>query len=384
MAGDKIGRKTALLLCTPLLISSWITIALANSIYLFYLARVLSGIGDGCLFAMLPTYVGEIATPKVRGTWGNLMMISLFFGQMLVNIAGGFLDIKTTAYVMVITPILFFATFIFMPESPYYYLKHNRKEEARKSLQRLRRKSDVEDELKELEMNVLRQESEPGNFLDLFKNSVNRKAFFISVFLRFAQKFSGLFAFSIYCQYLFEQTGSRISPTVSAIIFTGSLAFMVALTSYLMDKFGRRKCTIISSMGCAILLASESLFFFFKDYKRADVTSLTWLPLVGLVLYIVTFSLGLGLVPTLMQSELFSTSIKAKSMPGTTIAQNVFVSLSSKICQELITNFGLMVMFLFFSVCCLVSAVVAYFVLPETKGKTLEEVQQMLKCKRLR
>lgn len=379
LVSDKFGRKTALLSIALPHLLSWIVTIFANSIWLFYVARVFSGIADGCLFTLLAMYLGEVATPKVRGSWGNVMTFAIYFGQMVINVVGGYCDIVTTAYILLPVPIVFFVIFSQMPESPYYLLMKNRQDEARKCLQVLRRKTDVEDELSQLQAAVIRQMSESGEFKDLFFHPVYRRALLIAAFLRTAQQFSGLFAFSIYAQYLFDQTGGELSATTSAIIFSGVLALMNGITSCTMDKFGRKISMVTSCTGCSIVLAIEAVFFYLKEHTEADLSSITWLPLTGLILYIIAYSCGLGLTPTLMQAELFSANIKAKGIPAITVAHNIYLSAATKICQYLMTNFGLFSTFCFFGVCAGLCGVVSYFVVPETKGKTLEEIQLMLK-----
>jgi MFS family permease len=105
---DTIGRKYSLLLIAFPHIISLILIANAKSVYVFYVSRFITGLGDSCLFASLPIYVGEISTPKVRGTWGNLMTFLIYLGQLSINVIGSYTTIATAAYICLVFPIFFY------------------------------------------------------------------------------------------------------------------------------------------------------------------------------------------------------------------------------------------------------------------------------------
>lgn len=307
------------------------------------------------------------------------MAVAIYLGIVSVNIVGGYLDIRTAGYVLIPMPVIFFVLFAFMPESPYYLLMKNEEEAARTSLQILRQSSNVEKEFKKLTLDVQRQNSEPGKWTDLFKNKANLKGLLACIFTRGAQQFSGMSAFNVYTQYLFQQSGGELSSTVSSIIFTSVVACMTAIASPILDKLGRKYAMLISSGGCAIVLASEAVYFYLKENNLVDVTDVRWYPLAGMIMYVVVFSIGMGLVPTLILSEMFSTSVKGKGLCLTNIFFQIFVMIGTKIFQVLSSNFGFYSPFLLFSVCCVFSTFLTFYLVPETKGKTLEEIQMSVK-----
>ncbi|EFA06749.1 facilitated trehalose transporter Tret1 [Tribolium castaneum] len=378
---DQIGRKHTLILIAIPHIVALVLISVAQSVYIFYIARFVTGIGDACLFASLPIYVAEITTPKVRGTWGNFMTFLIYIGQLTINVVGSYTSVVMTAYICLIFPVFFLCTFIFMPETPYYYLIKNRTEDARLSLRKLRRKQDVEEELNKLKADVARQMSESATWRDVFTIVSNRKAVYAGVFLRASQQLGGYSSFSVYTQYIFLKSGGDVSASTSSIIFMGLCAGLNMCAGFTLDRIGRRRSYFLSLLLCGSVLLCEAVYFILEQFygDQVDVQVVNWIPLVGMISYVIFYSFGLGIVPTLMLGELFSASIKGKGLFVLNIVFGLLVSGSTKLFHILDTSFGLFAPFLFFSVSCFLSAILSLYVVPETKGKTLEEIQQSLK-----
>lgn len=382
---DTIGRKYSLLTTVIPHTVSWILLATANDMYVFYISRLITGIADACMFSTMPTYIGEISTPKVRGTWGNTLMLSFLLGQVAMNTSGGFLSIKSNAWLYFCVPLLFMLLSYFIPESPYFLIMKGRDEDAKQSLQFLRHTKNVDKELAKLKSDVARQMSESGNWKDLFIITSNRKAFYIGAFLRTAQQLSGILCFMSYSKYIFQQAGGNISSTESSIIFSSACLLSNFCSSMILDKIGRRPAMVTSLFGCTIFLFAEAAYFYISsDYTNIDASTYSWIPLTGMIFYVIFYSIGLGVVPTLALTEMFSTSIKGKGVCVLNILFSILVSAVNKIFQLLESNFGMYSALLFFSVCSFCNGVAAIYVVPETKGKTLEEIQQSLKSRKER
>ncbi|XP_018328947.1 facilitated trehalose transporter Tret1-like isoform X2 [Agrilus planipennis] len=376
---DRIGRKRVLILSGPVHFAAYVLIYFGRTVTPFYISRFLSGLGDAILWASLPVYVAEISEPHVRGTWGNVPAISGYVGQVLINVLGSYLHLQTSTILSAIVPVVFCCAFAFMPESPYFLLARGRHEEAQKSLRLLRGGQNCDDEYKQLTRDVNRQLSETGTLKDLFLIKSNRRALFIAVGARAASQMSGIAAFTVHTQYLFEQAGQNISKELSSITFSAVLLVLATLGAFYQDKFGRRPLMIGSCLGCGFILLVETVYFYLNDKTSVDLSGLRWVPLAGMILYLFCFSFGLSLIPSLLVGELFSTSIKANAMIVTNIFFDGFICVITKVFQTLTYNFGLYVPFLIFTVSCFINAIRSYLFLLETRGKTLEEIQQMLK-----
>lgn len=376
---DKIGRKATLLsIAVPYTLSIVLT-ATARNIYLFYIARLLFGLGDACIISTLPSYIGEVAVPEVRGFWGNSPACFGLLGQLVINTVGGYLDIATAAWIMLFFPIFYFVAFSFAPESPYFYIVKSNRKDAKRVLQRLRGCEVVDDELLAIEKAIQRQMSETCTWKELLKSESNRKGLLAAAFLRSSQMLSGMACFAAYNQYIFQKSAGNLSAANSSIIFNAFSLVCTVSAMYFIDRLGRRKVVIVSLVGCGLSLACVSTYFYIEEKNFSLITSFQWIPLVGMTSYIALYSFGMSTVPTLMLGELFSASVKAKALTVLIFVAGTWICITTKLFQLLNTHFGMYTPFAFFTVCCFCSAILAYFLIPETKGKTLEEIQLGLK-----
>uniref|UniRef100_A0A1Y1MWM7 Major facilitator superfamily (MFS) profile domain-containing protein n=1 Tax=Photinus pyralis TaxID=7054 RepID=A0A1Y1MWM7_PHOPY len=374
-----IGRKPIIWFMAIPQALSWILIAEAKSITAIYIARVLNGIGEGILFSIAMAYVGEISTPAVRGTWGNMITCSVALGQLSIAAVIASMDIVTAAYIHLFAPLLQILLVPFLPESPHYLMKKGERENAKIALMRLRWKTDVDCELSAMSESIERQRSEAGSFKDLFWIPANRRALLLVLSLRTFQQLSGITAFVIYAQYIFELSGARsVSDEVSTIIVFASLFLFLLVCLPVAGKYSRRLLLTASSTGCTICLLINVVYFYIQEETEVDVSDISWIPLLVMVGYIAFLSIGLLPLPVLMIGELFALSIKNHGMFVSTVYLALIMIAFPKILQLLLSNFSLYVTFLFFTVSCFFSTIFCWFCVPETKGKTLEEIQQLL------
>ncbi|KAJ8962516.1 hypothetical protein NQ318_000907 [Aromia moschata] len=377
---DIIGRKPTMLVSALPYIAAFILAAVAKNIWVFYASRLFTGIGDGLVFSTVPMYIGEISTPKVRGAWGNALTFAIYLGQLLITIIGSYCSVEVTSYICICVPIAFLLLSFFIPESPYYHIMKGNFDAAKDTLRKLTGVEDVEEAFLQLKSDVHRQMSETGTWKDLFFVDSNRKALFAGVFLRTSQQLSGIGTFAVYTQYIFAKSGGDLSPEVSSIIFFGVICIFNLVGAYTLDIFGRRKSYIVSISFGGVVLFVEAFYFFAEQHDIGiNITSFNWIPITGMLLYVVFYSIGVGIVPTLMLGELFSASIKSKGLGLLAVCFGLLVCIITKLFHVMTTNFGLYSPFLLFSLSSLTSTVLALYLIPETKGKTLEEIQQSLK-----
>lgn len=375
---DSIGRKKTLMLIAAMQFITWLLIAFGNSKATFFLARILNGIEDSCAFAALPSYISEVATPKIRGTWGNTIAFLVYFGNFIMNVVGTYCSIPVTSMIFAVIPLVFLVVFAFFPESPYYLLITGRDNEARTALSLLR-SGDIDGELMQLKADIDRQLSESGGYKDLFTIPSNRRAVLVGAFVRGAQQFSGITVFLMYAQLIFQESAGEVSASMCAIIFSAFMVFTNLISSCLIDIIGRRLSMFISSLGCAVFLAIQAVYYYLKSYSDIDVENLRLVPLICMVVFIIFYSLGLGVVPTLMLGELFSSRIKGKALCLMNLSFGVYIASSSGLFSLFMVNYGLSAAFGFFALCCFTTSLLSYMLVPETRGKTLEEIQQLFR-----
>ncbi|XP_076272773.1 facilitated trehalose transporter Tret1-like [Rhynchophorus ferrugineus] len=376
---DRIGRKNCMLMTAPGYLLAWIMVAFAKSIWELYVARFISGWADGLVFTAFPMYLGEIASYDIRGLLGSSIQLSMITGMLIINIIGSYMTIMHTALVSAILPAIFFATFVFMPESPYYLVMKGRIDDATKSLQLFRQTRDVSVELNRVSDVVKEEQEQAGKFYELFTVASNRKAALIVFGLRAIQQFSGTTIITFYAQSIFQEASGNMSPsTASTIYFT--LQLICAFTSsFLVDKVGRKPLLLVSIIGSGVALSLEGTYFFLSNNTTVDVSNLKIVPLAALLGYVIIFNIGMGVIPVLFLGEMFPTSVKAFALCLADIWFGLIVTGVAKFFQIMQDGFGISVPFFAFAGCCVVGLVFICLVVPETKGKTLEDIQNELK-----
>lgn len=381
MLVDKIGRKNTTLLMAPWVSLCFIGIAFSTTIWQITGLRFVIGSVEGALYTVLPMYIGEISDPKIREFLTSIIALAAITGTLFINIIGSFLDIFLSSLICACIPVIHMIAFALVPESPYYYTKRGNFESAKRSLRILRGRADVDMEMDSIAKAVVRQEraSHKAGFLDLFTVASNRRACFIFIIVCLTNKFSGKNPCMFYTETIFKESGSSIDTTLSVIVYCGVELIAVAITTiFVINRFGKRMLLITSSAGCSLSVLSLAMFFFFKDFGF-DIQYVFWLPITALVSYNIMFSIGLSFGMVTVLSELFPTNVKAKALCIADTFSVLMGVIVSKIFQISVDEIGSMAYpFLFFSACSLVGCIMIVKNMPETKGKTLEEIQQLL------
>ncbi|MBQ5153989.1 MFS transporter, partial [Macrococcus caseolyticus] len=195
-------------------ILGWVLVIVANSVALLYVARMFSGLGYGIVYTVAPMYTGEIATNQVRGALSTLITLMNKVGILAQYCIGPFVSMQTLAAINLILPVTFVITFIFLPESPYYYLKFERSERAERSLRNLR-SGDIRTELKSIELNVQEDMKNRGTWGDLITEATNRKAMWITLGIFTIQQLCGSASVVAYAQVIFNCTTSPVTSNIT-------------------------------------------------------------------------------------------------------------------------------------------------------------------------
>ncbi|CAH1111668.1 unnamed protein product [Psylliodes chrysocephalus] len=375
---DILGRKKIILITSVPLWIGWITIGLAKSSTALFVARFVAGISSGLSFSTVPMYLAEIAEPKIRGLVTSLCPVCVVLGVLSINVIGSIFTIDTTAYLASSLPLILFITFIWMPESPSYLLQKSKREKAIKVLNLLREKNEAVEELDRITKS-LAESTEEGRLVDLFMDKTNRKAVLIAYGLRTIQQCCGATALTFYCKTIFQESESILSSNVSTIIYFSLQLLVSILAIFLVDIYGRKPLLLVSTIGTTLTLFSMSFYLFMKDHTGIMVSHLKYLPLIALFLNIIFFSVGVRIVPLLMMGEVFSRKIKGKALCVGTIYYSILAMIFAKVFYDTKEAYGLFVPFFGFSVLSFCSIFFVTFLVPETKGLNLEEIQEILK-----
>ncbi|CAH1375889.1 unnamed protein product, partial [Tenebrio molitor] len=382
--GEKYGRKIGLLAISIPHIISYLTLAFSRTVYLYYFARLLGGIAVGGGYTLLPMYVAEVAEDSNRGMLSATLSIFWTFGNLIPYVIGPYTPIVWFNVILACIPTAFFILFfLIVPESPYYLIEKNRIPQAEQTLMKLRshNKKVVETDIERIKLELKKNEQKE-NFFDLFKSKVYIKGLVISLVLIIAQQLSGVNAVLFYTQEIFEAAGANgMSPEISSIII-GLVIFLSSFgTLFLSDRLGRRLLILISLLGVFFTHLAFGIFFYLQSSTEVDVTPISWLPLLSLIVYFVLFVIGIGPLPWTVSSELFPTSVRPYAATLVSCACWTTSFIVTKFFNDLNESIGQGETFWLFGGFCFVAWIFSIFFLPETKGKSFQQIQEILKNK---
>ncbi|KAL1490667.1 hypothetical protein ABEB36_013325 [Hypothenemus hampei] len=375
-----LGRKVCMIISAFVGSICWTILLTTHSVTLVFVARFFQGMAGDMCFVAAPMYIAEIAEPKIRGFLSATIYLMMLTGILLVYSVGAYAPYVCVPIVGMVLCLTQVVLFPLMPESPYYLIYQNKKENAKKSLVRLRGKGmDIEEEIADMEKAVERQKTEKGRLQDLFLIKSNRRGMMIMTILNGTQHFVGISVMLMNLHIILNEAGSvYLDTSVAAIIFAVFMLIAATIASMIIDKFGRKILLIISAILTGIILLIIAVYFHLKNLHY-DVISISWIPAVGVMIYAATFKFGLGLVPIVVTAEVFPTTIKAIGMTFADVVYVIASIISIFIYSALYNNYGMHMPFYLFGCWSFVTVFFVYFCVPETKGKSLDEIQLMLK-----
>ncbi|KAG5863141.1 hypothetical protein JTB14_022046 [Gonioctena quinquepunctata] len=375
---DKFGRKIVILGLALSFFINWLIIGLSVNLTMVLIARFFAGIGLGGICVVAPMYIGEMAEASNRGIFGSFFQLFLSSGILFCCVVGYFTNWLGLALLLGMTPIIFGVSFIFMPETPMYLVSQNNLKKAEANLKELRGSMhDVTAELREIEQEFLETQQRKATLKDVIFDRANLRAVISMVGVLAFQQLSGINALVFYTVTIFQAAGTSISPFLSAIMINLVQVIVSYFSIMVIERANRKFFLMISSVGMMLCLTTLGMFFHLK-LLEVDTSRLSLLPLGSLMLYMVAFSIGFGPVPWMLLGEIFAPDIKGIAS-GIGILTNWIVATVVTISFPLMnSHFGNHVTFYTLGCIMALATVFVHYVVPETKGKTLAEIQEAL------
>lgn len=342
------------------------------------IGRFLCGVSAGCYSYVLPIYVGEISSNEVRGSMLAMFQVGLNAGVLFVFTVGHFAPLLALNIICGSLSILYTAWFFLLPESPVLLISHEREHDAKRSLKRLRgKKFNVNNEIDYLKHQDEDLRAQQKTFKEVFSTKSTKKAFIIIMLQFVFFQMSGINVVLFYSTTIFTAAGIGLASGIASII-VASLQFATSLASLaVVDRFGRKIMLSISNSFMALSLIGIGTYFTLSDAGN-DVGHLDWLPITSLSIFVVAFALGMGPVSYILLGELFMQDAKAFVAPiGQTV--NLLLTFTIGLTFPMLTDLiGSGPTFFMFSGFCFLALIFTIFVIPETKGKSMEEIQNLL------
>ncbi|BFG15219.1 hypothetical protein CerSpe_014930 [Prunus speciosa] len=372
---DFLGRKGAMRVSSVICIVAWLAIYFSQGALSLDTGRFLTGYGIAAFSYVVPVFIAEIAPKNLRGGLATLNQLFIVTGGSFAFIVGTIINWRALALVATVPCLILLLGVCFVPESPRWLAKVGRDKEFEVALQKLRgNNADISDEMTEIQEYIATLNSLPkASILDLFQ-SRNILAVIIGVGLMVVQQFAGINGVQFYASETFESAG--VSSKIGTIAYACLQVAITLVGALLMDKTGRRVLVMVSAagmfVGCMLAGTSFSL--------KGQGLLLDWVPIIavsGVLIYVAFFSIGMGAGPWVIMSEIFPIDIKG--VGGSLV---VLVNWSGAWIVSYTYNFLMRwsspgTYFLYSAVCLLTILFVAKIV-PETRGKTLEEIQASL------
>ena len=368
---NKFGRKKTLIWIGVLFLVSAVGSAFANDPYTFAFFRFLGGLGIGASTIAAPAYVSEIAPANDRGRLVSLYQFNIVLGILMAFLSNYLLrDAGENAWRWMIGimafPALFYTIIVFtIPESPRWLLSKSRIAEAKLILQKIHPTANIGNLVQELQIdkNESRNQRHETIFLKKY-----RFPLMLAFFIAFFNQFSGINAFLYYAPRIFAEAGLGESTALISSVGIGLINLIFTLFGvFLIDKLGRKVLMYIGSVGYIVSLGLVSAAFFLK-WQGMQVP-------IFLFLFIASHAIGQGAVIWVFISEIFPNHLRANGQAFGSSVHWILAAIIPSMIPFLFSTIGAGTVFLIFAVMMFFQLLFVIFMMPETKGKTLEELQ---------
>ena len=376
---DKLGRKKVLMISAFAFAISSVGILIPSAIEYFILFRFIGGIGIGIASILAPMYISEIAPADIRGRLISIYQLGIVTGILLIYfVNAGIAGLHDDAWNVdsgwrwmfgsgLVPSVIFIFLLLPIPESPRWLSKQNRWNEADAILAKVNGRENADKEIISIRESLTEKQAP---FSDLMKPGL-RTALIIGIVLSVFSQITGINVIMYYAPEIFKATGSGSSSALMQTVWVGSINLLLTIIAIkYVDKLGRKKLLLIGSAGMAVCLAIVGLAFY-TDSAGGD-----WV-LAGILLYISFFAISLGPLTFVVVAEIFPNHIRGRAMSVAIFFLWLSVYVVSQTFPMLLESIGSAYTFWIYMITSVMAFVFIWKVVPETKGKTLEQIQEM-------
>jgi MFS transporter, SP family, arabinose:H+ symporter len=376
---DRWGRRKALFICAMLYAVSGLLSAVPQNFSQFLLARLLSGLGIGASSMICPVYIAELAPAQWRGRLGSMFQLGIVTGIFVTLFVNGQIqsagnDAWNTRFgwrwmlaAEAVPAIFLFGLLFYAKESPRWLLQAGRETEAASILESISGTGEAREEIKAVHAAL---EQEESSFFDLLSQSRFRKPLIIAVLLMAFSQFSGINAIMYYSTKIFTTAGVGVkdSFTASAVVGLVNLLFTFVAIAFI-DRAGRRPLLLIGLTAQVVALGAVG-WMFKSGVQGAGL-------LVAIVTFIAAFAMALGPIPWILCSEIFPLRVRGRAMSIATFVIWLSCYIVAQTFPMLNDNpkVGPASTFWIYAGCSLAALVFVAAIVPETRGRTLEEIE---------
>lgn len=387
---DRTGRKPALISAAALFMISAIGTAASPGFALLIIARLLGGMAVGIASNVVPLYISEIAPANIRGRLVTCYQLAITVGILFAYIsnalilnfadsATGFMAEGIFGYLLIdetwramfgveaLPALIFLAGLFIIPESPRWLIHQNRHSEAESVWRQITGEKDAEKSILAIRETL---QDVSGTYRELFQPGL-RVALIIGILLPVFSQFSGINAIIYYGPRILNEAGVELSSAMYSQILLGFANMLFTFIAvWKVDSLGRRPLYLVGTAGAAICLATTGYFFYI------GATGSVFL-LGSVIAFLAFFAFSIGPLKFVIASEIFPNRIRGRALALSIMAMWIADTMVGQITPMLLSAGGAAFTFWFFAFFCAAAFLFIYKMVPETKGKSLEEIQKM-------
>jgi sugar porter (SP) family MFS transporter len=375
---DRFGRKKVLLVTALLFATGAIGAASAPTIPAIIAFRMIIGVAIGVASYTAPLYISEISPPDMRGALVSLNQLMITCGivvSYLVDLAltlGGN-EWRWMFGLGALPAIILIIGMLVLSESPRWLISRNRIDEARASLGKIMSAQKVEEEINDIQKSFT---IKTGSWKNVIEPWV-RPALVVGIALAFFQQVTGINTIIYYAPTIFEFAGfGSHKVSILATVGVGTVNVLMTIVAiWFLDRLGRKPLLYIGLVGMALSLGLLGLAFYLPGMMGA----LKMLTVLCVIFYIASFAISLGPIFWLIIAEIYPLKVRGRAMSLATLSNWLFNMIVASTFLTLTEKLGKAGAFWFYAVVCVAAIIFCYFYVPETKGRTLENIEDFLK-----
>lgn len=389
---DKIGRRKIIVILASAFIVGEIGSSLATSVDYMIIARLILGFGVGGVAAVVPVYIAEMAPANKRAQLVTLQELMIVTGQLIAYISnytlnelfGGDNSWRWMLILATLPAIILWFGMLFMPDTPRWYAMNGKLELAKKVLSKVRSKEDAQWEILEIEETLQDESKTNGSIKDLLTPWIG-KVFLIGIIFVMFQQLTGVNAIMYYAPTILQSAGMSSDAALFATMGNGIVSVVMTLVGiWLLGLFGRRTMALIGQIGCTLAL----FFIAIVSYLVPETNQLgeinlvrSYLVLIGMLLFLCAQQGALAPVMWLIVSEIFPMKVR-----GLCAGLAVFILWCTNcsvafVFPTLLSFAGISGTYVIFALVATLGSLFVFRFVPETKGRSLEQIELYLKGK---
>lgn len=383
---DRIGRRYTAVVAGVLFAVGALIEAVAPGAGVLTFGRVVTGLGVGFASVVAPLYAAEMAPKWLRGRFVSTYQLAITVGILFAYLADDALTGSDRWRLMfglaVIPGVALVIGFLVMPESARWLLKMGRRDDARASLLKVDGPEIADAELAQIEQDLVADEREGQASWGEVASPALRRALWVGIGLAVLQQVTGINAIIYYANEIFAEAGfttaeQQAKATLWTVGVVNVLATLIAVAW--VDKFGRRPLLLTGLVGMTVSLSAVGLSFAAMENTADSATSTTVggiVTVLALVVFIASFAFSMGPIVWTLISEIYPNRVRGRAISVATAANWLAAFLVAQFFLSLVDAIGESTTFFLFAALCVVSFVFVWRLVPETKGRSLEEIQE--------